>query len=39
MKIIYKNPKKIKDIIVYKPDVFLDNRGYFYETFQKNKIS
>ena len=39
MKIIYKNPKKIKDIIVYKPDVFLDNRGYFYETFQKIKLA
>ena len=38
MKVIYKNPKRIRDIIVYKPDVFLDNRGFFYETFQKKKL-
>ena len=38
MKVIYKNPKRIRDIKVYKPDVFLDNRGFFYETFQKKKL-
>ena len=29
---------KIKDIVLITPDVFLDNRGYFYEAYNIKKI-
>lgn len=31
-------PLKIPDVLVIKPDVFADERGYFFESFQKEKF-
>ena len=36
MKILEKGPKGIK---VFKPKIFRDNRGYFYESFNAEKLS
>ena len=30
---------KIKDLIIIKPDVFLDERGYFFESYNKQRFS
>lgn len=35
MKII---PTKIKEILIIEPDVFLDNRGWFFESYNKKKL-
>ena len=36
MKILEKGPKGIK---VFKPKIFRDNRGYFYESFNAEELS
>ena len=30
---------KIKDLLVIKPDVFMDERGYFFESYNKARFA
>ena len=30
---------KIKDLLIIKPDVFLDERGYFFESYNKERFA
>lgn len=30
---------KIKDLVIIKPDVFLDQRGYFFESYNKERFA
>ena len=30
---------KIKDLLIIKPDVFLDERGYFFESYNKQRFA
>ena len=30
---------KIKDLLVIKPDVFTDERGYFFESYNKERFA
>ena len=39
MKIIYKNPRNILDIVVYQPRTYKDNRGLFFESYEKLKLA
>ncbi len=32
-------PTKIKDVLVIEPDVFEDNRGWFFESYNKKKLA
>ena len=29
---------RIKDLLIIKPDVFLDERGYFFESYNKQRF-
>ena len=29
---------KIKDLLIIKPDVFLDERGYFFESYNRERF-